>query len=116
MVKITSLCTGCVQPVTNPICPFCFSRHVTVWLRDKRLPGYKVSNIKKHLKRMVQEAEETPSDIKCIICMSKKVNLCTYCFILKATRIITKNLGEGKLLTQFNEDFNTEIWRVTPIY
>jgi hypothetical protein len=111
MVKITSLCTDCVQVITNPLCPYCFSRQVLTWIRDKNLPAYKVRKMGRYLKKLVAEAEETPSDIMCITCDSKRVNLCTHCFTNKALRMIEKNSNE-KVTEDFIEDFSTVIWRI----
>ena len=80
MVKITTLCTDCVQVITNPICPNCFAREVVMWLRDKDLPEKKLKLMKKYLRALAREAETIPSDIRCILCGSKRVNLCIYCF------------------------------------
>jgi len=111
MVKVTDLCTGCVQIITNPICPYCFSRQVVIWLRDKKISRHQMSNIKRYLKRLVIEAEETPSNIRCIICGSKRVNLCTHCFTNSASKIVGKNTDEI-LIKEFDSDFNTIIWRI----
>jgi len=111
MVKVTELCTGCVQVITNPICPYCFSRHVITWMRDKNIPKEKMSNIKRLLKDLVREAEQTPSGIRCILCGSKRVNLCVYCYTNKASRIVEKNV-DPETMSSFNEDFETIIWRV----
>ena len=111
MVEVIDLCTDCVQVITNPICPVCFSNHVTSWLRDKDLPKEKIIKIEKNLIKLIISAEDTPSNINCIICGSKRVNLCIYCFTLKATRILEKSIEE-KTFNEFKEDFDTSIWRI----
>ncbi len=111
MVEVIDLCTGCVQVITNPICPHCFSNHVITWARDKNLSKQEIDSIKKQLKTLMNEAEETPSSTKCIICGSKRVNLCIYCFTNKAFRIVEKNTN-NKITNEFNEDFDTKIWRL----
>ena len=111
MVKVIDLCTDCVQVITNPICPNCFSRQVLSWLRDKNLPENKMKKIRQFLKILVREAGETPSDTKCIICGNKKVNLCLYCFTNKAARIVERNTNE-EVIESFNEDFDSIIWRI----
>jgi|TARA_Y100000310_G_scaffold149697_1_gene149029 hypothetical protein len=111
MVKVTNLCTNCVQVITNPICPYCFSKQVITWLRDKNISSYKMSNIKRYLRKLIIQAEETPSNIRCIVCGSKRVNLCIHCFINEATRIIGNNTNK-EVIDSFNEDFNTIIWRI----
>ncbi len=83
---------------------------MVIWLRDKNISGYKMSNIKRNLRILVREAEETPSNIRCIICGSKRVNLCIYCFTRKAFKIIEKNTSK-EVMNNFNEDFNTILWR-----
>jgi len=79
-------------------------------MRDKKIYSYRISRIKRLLKELVVNAEKTPSDTRCIICGSKRVNVCTYCFIESASEIIKGTTGNGKLLTEFGEDFNKEIW------
>lgn len=107
-MEIINLCTSCVQVITNPICPNCFSKHVINWLRDRNLPNYNINIIKKQLRKLVNESEETPSNNKCIICGTKRVNLCTYCFTNKALDIIEKNTLE-EIQNKFNNDFSTKI-------
>jgi|SRR3989338_8672489 len=111
MVKVIDLCTSCVQIITNPICPYCFSRQVIMWLRDKNIEPQKMKKIQKLLKTLVQEAEITPSDTRCIICGADRVNLCAYCFTSKASNILEKNTDK-KITDEFKEDFNTEIWQI----
>ena len=110
MVKVTNLCTDCVQIITNPICPNCFSKHVLIWLRDKKISYYQMNSIKNLLNNLVKEAEETPSETKCILCDSRKVNICIYCFTNKARRILEKKAPT--IINEFKEDFNTAIWRI----
>jgi len=112
MVKVTSMCTSCVQAVTNPLCPYCFTKQVMLWLRDKKIERYQMHLIKQGFKKLLNESEETPSDVHCILCGSYKVNLCTYCFTNKALRILEKVLKEGQVLEDFEDDFNTVIWRI----
>jgi len=111
MVKITPLCTICVQTITNPLCPSCFSRQVITWIRDKHLPPYKVKKIRRYLEILIGEAEETPSDIVCIICDSKRVNICTHCFTERAFKIVEKNSNQ-EVTEDFLEDFSTAIWTI----
>ncbi|MEK6906373.1 MAG: hypothetical protein AABW81_02005 [Nanoarchaeota archaeon] len=111
MVKVIDLCTSCVQVITNPLCPHCFSNHVRAWLRDKNLPKEKMREIEKSLKKLVFEADSTPSDLKCVICGANKVNLCLYCVTNKVHRILEKDTAK-KVTKEFDEDFNTQIWRI----
>lgn len=112
MVQVTSLCTDCVQVMTNPICPRCFSRHVNYWLRDKNLSNKDVKEISIEMKSVINEAEESPADTSCIVCGKRKVNLCTFCFTNKARRVMERTLRSADILEDFEEDFNTIIWRV----
>ncbi len=112
MVKVTSLCTNCVQVMTNPICPSCFARHIGYWLRDKNLTQKEMRDILTGLLRVIQDAEESPSDTSCIVCGAHKVNLCTYCFTNKARLVLEKNLTNKDVLEDFDEDFETIIWRI----
>ena len=111
IIRLIDLCTNCAQVITNPICPHCFSQHILIWARDKNLPVYEMNNIERGLRILVIRAEENVSDIKCILCGLKKVNLCFHCFTNKAQRIIERNTNE-KLTGEFNESFNTKIWRI----
>ena len=112
MVQITSLCTNCVQVMTNPICPSCFSKHIDYWLRDKNLSQKDIEEIMSKMANVINEAEESPADTSCIVCEKKKVNLCTFCFTNKAKRVMEKTLRSTEVLDEFEEDFNTIIWRV----
>jgi len=111
MVNITDLCTNCVQIITNPICPLCLSNHILEWLRDKNIPKEKFREIERLFIKLITKAEETPSDITCIICGCKKVNLCLHCFTLKAEIIIEENINSN-ITQEFEEDFNTILWRI----
>ncbi len=111
MVKVTSLCTNCVQVMTNPICPACFSRHISYWLKDKNLGQKQIANIMAGLLKVIKDAEESPADTSCIVCGAKRVNLCTYCFTNKARLVLEQNLNT-ETINEFDEDFETIIWRV----
>lgn len=110
MIKTTSLCTSCVQPITNPLCPFCFVREVLVWLDEEFISKKTLLKIKKEFQKILLEVEDTPSDISCVVCGAPKVNYCTYCFTNKAERVLERNIGEGELLENFRDLFNTGIW------
>jgi len=110
MVKVIDLCTNCVQVITNPVCSHCFSNHVALWLRDRNIHSYELFKIKKLLRDFVVLSEGTPSDIKCILCGSQRVNVCAYCFINNTEKIIEKIEGNTETLNDFNEDFHKEIW------
>ncbi len=112
MVKVTSLCTNCVQVMTNPICPNCFAKHISYWIRDKNLSQKEVKEIMGALSNVIKEAEESPADTSCIVCGERKVNLCTYCFTNKARIILQRSLRNKEVLKEFEEDFNTIIWRI----
>ncbi|HJX50386.1 MAG TPA: hypothetical protein VJ438_02900 [Candidatus Nanoarchaeia archaeon] len=112
MVKITALCTDCVQVMTNPICPSCFARHIGYWLRDKNLTTKEIREVMSELMQIIRDAEDTPADTSCIVCGAKKVNLCTYCFTNKARTVLEKNIKNNNLLSEFDEDFETIIWRI----
>jgi hypothetical protein len=64
------------------------------------------------LLKVIRDAEESPSDTSCIVCGAKKVNLCTYCFVNKARFVLEKNLNNNNVMDDFDEDFETIIWRV----
>ena len=111
MVKVTSLCTDCLQIMTNPICPSCFVRHINYWLRDKNLTEKQMQTILVSLTKIIKDSEDAPADTSCIVCNERKVNLCTYCFTNKASRILEANL-RPEVLADFTEDFQTIIWRI----
>ena len=112
MVKVTSLCANCVQIMTNPICPSCFVKHINYWLRDRNLTEKEARDILIGLRKVIKDAEESPTDIPCIVCGKTKVNLCTHCFTNKATLVIENNIKNKQMLEDFTEDFNTIIWRI----
>jgi len=81
-------------------------------MRDKNLTLKEVKEILAELESVIKEASETPSDTSCIVCGENKVNLCTYCFTNKAKRILDRSLRSTEVLNEFEEDFNTIIWRI----
>jgi hypothetical protein len=111
MVNVTSLCTQCVQVITNPICPNCFMKQVLYWLRDKSLSKEELKCAITGFAELMKEVEENGSEIDCIVCSARKVNLCTFCFTNKATKILEKALKKEGVLENFKEDFETIIWR-----
>ena len=111
MIKVTTLCLDCVQVITNPFCPKCFSKHVFIWLKDKKIPQYNRQKIEMLFNKLITETEESDSEIECILCGNKRVNLCTYCFTNRAENTILKNVPI-KIQEEFNEDFNTQIWGI----
>lgn len=106
------LCTSCIQPITNPICPSCLAEEVVIWLRDKETSKNQIKRVREEFKRLIQTAEDIPSTIECIVCGCNKVSLCTYCFTLKVVRIMRANVSDDKVLEDFDEEFNTAIWTV----
>ena len=111
MIIADALCTDCIQVISNPICPRCFSKEVNLWIKDRKIPYYKKRVIEKHIARLVNKMEDSPSDIKCILCNSGRVNLCIYCLTISTSRIIEKNAPQ-KVMQNFNKDFNTDIWNI----
>ena len=73
MVRVTSLCTDCVQVMTNPLCPKCFAKHINYWLRDKNLSQKEVAEITTAMASIISEAEESPADTSCIVCGEKRL-------------------------------------------
>lgn len=109
MIKVTSLCTECAQPVTNPLCSKCFTNEIISWLRDKKISYPKIGSVMGDFQILLKEAQESPSDIDCISCNKTKVNFCTYCFLNKTRRIINKNISNKKIHEEFEEDFDIQI-------
>ena len=111
MLKQTNLCTICLESITNPLCPTCFSKHIILWLRDKNIPKNKLDLIKKKLINIIKKSEEYYSENYCIICGVKKVNLCTYCITEKTKKIMQENINKSTNKA-FKEDFDTTIWEI----
>ena len=105
-----NLCTNCADTITNPLCPYCFSQHVLLWLRDKNLSDKQVKLVLMRLKDFIRESEVTPSDINCIICGREEVKVCTFCSMRKASEIIEKIAGQDAS-EMFDEDFNVGTWK-----
>lgn len=106
MVKITSLCTDCLHIITNPLCPYCFSMEVLMWLRDKNIRVKTMNRIRDKLKRFLALSEKYHSDIICIICKNNTVPLCSYCFIDKVEKMLKNEIGK---VEGFEEIFNKKI-------
>jgi len=109
-IREIPLCTECADVVTNPLCPYCFSRHVLLWLRDKNLDDRQVKKILSGLKKFIIEAEESSTEIDCIICNKEQAYLCTYCSIKNTSLIIEKNSNK-EIAELFGEDFNHKLWK-----
>jgi hypothetical protein len=112
MVQVTSLCTDCVQVMTNPICPKCFTRHISYWLRDKNLSQKELKEISLAMEEVIYEAEGSFTNTSCIVCGEKKVNLCTFCFTNRARKVLERSLKSKGTLDEFEENFDTIIWRI----
>ncbi|MBR9702079.1 hypothetical protein GOV13_04100 [Candidatus Pacearchaeota archaeon] len=110
MLKMTHLCTDCVQPITNPLCPSCSARGLIAWVRDRDLKKAEMKKVRKLLRKLIKDAEENPSAINCIACDSLQVNLCVYCFTNRTKNIIVKSVEDEKVVEKFKEDFNVDIW------
>lgn len=112
MIQETPLCTECAHVITNPMCPRCFAQHVLYWLRDKDLSEKQKVRVVKKFAKIVREAEQTPANMKCVVCSHSQVNLCTCCFIGKSSKVIKKEVKIKQVTDGFNEDFNCEIWDI----
>lgn len=110
MIQKDSACVSCLQPVTNPICPRCFSKQVLTWLKDQEISSAKKKAVARGLNKLQKNFQNTLSDTKCIFCGETEVTLCTYCFINRAERIIEREIESEKMTENFVEVFNAQIW------
>ena len=80
-------CVTCLQPITNPICEGCFIRQVDSWLKSIDMTlisrGVIVSKLVSNI------SPESMNEQECIIC-GRNVDLCSYCFVSKTSRLFKK--------------------------
>ena len=71
-----TICLGCNEAVSNPLCASCISKEIKAWLsyKDKRT-ALKLNNAVNDFKQMMGEGTNT----RCVLC-SKMLEGCTYCF------------------------------------
>lgn len=71
-----TICIGCNEAITNPICPDCLERGLQCWL-ENRNPEL-VSTLKQKTAEF-KELTATEKATKCVLC-GKGMNSCTYCY------------------------------------
>jgi len=94
------------------MCPYCFARQVRTWLNEKRISKETIFAIEEDLRKITNHFDDKVSEVRCVICGSERVSLCTFCFINKVYRILHKHLGKTEVLHEFEEIFNKDLWRV----
>lgn len=94
MLKET--CASCWQPITNPICESCFIRQVSSWLINIDMTALPKEIIISALKQEI--SHDTLNEEECIFC-GNHVDICSYCFVEKASRIF-RRLGLRKEFIQ----------------
>lgn len=104
------LCTNCLHTISNPICGVCFLRELEIWLRDNKIIKKEQTKILKDMRNAIDQLGENPSQLDCVICNSRKVDLCMYCLVWKTKRILQKHIHQKKVLNHFDEIFNYNIW------
>lgn len=109
MNEIDYLCVGCFHTITNPICSVCFIKEVRTWIRDEYISTKSKEKIIEELERITHNLEEGQSNTSCILCNSRKVDLCAFCLTLKTSRIIKKSMHGKKINNNFKEIFNYNI-------
>ncbi|MDP3026749.1 MAG: hypothetical protein Q8N63_03505 [Nanoarchaeota archaeon] len=97
-------CEICNEPITNPICPVCLSAEINIWstnypnLRRELSP-----RLKKHLRKLQQQAKDAA---QCIKCNEKRMSVCPYCFIREILGELDA-LGANKIIKkEFLQFFN----------
>lgn len=100
------LCQKCLYPITNPVCTECLSKHILVWIRDRKPKKKQAVALNYFIRNLLRENEENPTDTNCVICNKKTVSFCGYCLTEKAKEFMRKNMEE-KITKQFEEDFDS---------
>lgn len=96
-------CQLCMQPITNPVCGRCYTKHVASWLEDMRIKGVPREIILGKIKKATRDGI---SDVGCIVCGRDDVALCSYCFFLKAEKALMELNMPDNLLESFRSIFN----------
>lgn len=99
MISHTAECPNCFEIITDPICINCYTKHISYWLNDNFSNTMAKEIIMKNLLRVL--STESLNDNKCILCGNNAIDLCSYCFSIKASSVLTKlNIPDS-----FVEDF-----------
>jgi len=98
------MCSKCTQPISNPICERCHVREISSWMRDRDFPQLLQEII---LETVEEKLLSEPVNLGyCVICQNEVPNICSYCFFLRAAKLL-KTLGlNQKDLNSFLETFN----------
>lgn len=104
MITEQNLCVQCYEPITNPVCEECHTKHVETWLQDQELTRGKKAEILAEIKRALPE--EAMNENVCILCGKRTLSTCSYCFFLVSAKAIKKAGIINTTLRNFLETFN----------
>ncbi|VVB78865.1 Uncharacterised protein [uncultured archaeon] len=107
-MKNTEFCKICNNPVTNPICAKCNTKHFLLWMNKHNLSlkkrHYLLDYIKKNL------FFESENNDNCIICNSETIGICSYCFYSKIENILDRLKIAEDIKEDFLQIFNYELF------
>ena len=99
MVSQIVTCSICSHVISHPICERCYLKHVNYWLNEIDVREGEKKEINKEIKRVL--FHESMNEDTCIICRQESLSVCSYCFFLQTSWILT-DYG-------FNEDRITDL-------
>ncbi|MFA4960402.1 MAG: hypothetical protein WC548_01945 [Candidatus Pacearchaeota archaeon] len=108
-MKEKSLCISCFEPITNPICEWCYLKQISRWFEYKGLNDIKKNLIISNLKKAF--SKEISADDTCVLCQKEEVKICSYCFFVKIVKVMKKIKLSNELIQSFLADFNYHVGR-----
>lgn len=98
-----NLCISCYEPITHPICEWCYLKQIDRWLEHSGVNDKKRNIINFKLREAL--SPEVESTTTCVLC-GEEVRTCSYCFLIRVTRILKKIKLSEELIQSFLADFN----------
>jgi hypothetical protein len=98
-----NLCISCFEPITNPICEWCYLKQIDRWLEHSGVNNKKREAIQLKLREALTPEIETNTN--CVLC-GDEVKVCSYCFLIRVTKTLKKIKLSEELIQSFLADFN----------
>ena len=103
-------CTNCKQLITEPLCALCFENQVEAWINEQPILLDNKLSIKDKIKHFLKDILMFSTDINCVVCKKETCTLCCYCMMKETTSLLRSSLPSRKLLGNFKEIFNTQVY------
>lgn len=101
------MCITCYEPITNPVCEWCYMKQISSWLEHAGMKNEKREKIISSLKESF--TPELPTGNTCVLCGKEEVKICSYCFFVKIGKEMKKIKLSEHLVQSFFADFNYHV-------